>query len=116
MNISMAPGFEEDTVRNVIETNPPFEVSFTHIPYTGVSIGDCTRDLKISPSGDCYIKQGMHGSSGTWKLEEKEVATRWLIDAAINNFKVLGSHLRCSYTLQETGNNSIGPNAELSVD
>lgn len=116
MNIRMTPGFEEDTVRSVLETDPPFEVSFTHIPYPEMSVGDCTRELKLSLGGDCYIKQGMHGSNGAWKREKKEVAIHWLIDAAINNFKVLGSHSRCSYILKETDKRSIQPNADASVD
>lgn len=112
----MSPGCEQEIVRSAMDTPPPFEISFTHVPYPGMSAGDCTRDLKYSTSGDCYIRQGMHGSSGTWKLEKKEVAMQWLLEAAINNLMVLGSHSNCSYILKSTDNKSIQPNADASVD
>ncbi|MFT5547956.1 MAG: phage terminase small subunit [Rheinheimera aquimaris] len=70
---------------------------FTHIPYPEMGVSDCTRYLKCTSACEYYIKQGMHGSNGNWKREDKEVAIQWLLDAAVNNVRVLGSHSGCQY-------------------
>lgn len=104
MNISMILDREEEIIREVLDNIPPFEISFTHIPYPGMGVGDCVRYLKCPSDEVFYIKQGMHGSNGSWKLKEKEVAIKWLLEAAINNVKVFGSHSDCTYSLKITDN------------
>jgi hypothetical protein len=101
MDIIVHSGAEEATVRKLIsETKPPFEISFTHIPYPEMGVGDCTRDLKVLSSGECYIKQGMHGSAGIWKQETMQNAVSWLVEAALNNFRIIHSHKSCIYTIK----------------
>lgn len=101
MNIVINSGVEEATISKLIaDTKPPFEISFTHLPYPEMGVGDCTRDLKVVSSGECYIKQGMHGSGGTWKQETTQNAVQWLVEAAQNNFRIMNSHKSCIYTLK----------------
>lgn len=76
------------------------EVSFTHIPYKEMSVGDCTREIRKTNGGTLQKYQGMHGSSGQWENVSLVGAVEWLYEAAMNNIKVTGSHDCCYYIIK----------------
>lgn len=98
MQLDLNKGTEEQFVQDLfLNQNTPFVVSFTHLPYNELAVGDCTREVRVTLDDDYYIRQGMHGSSGQWKLTTKENAVQWLVDALNQNIRVLGSHESCLY-------------------
>lgn len=104
MDITIEAGLEKTGVDLVMSSTPPFIVSFTHIPFDCMGVGDCTREIKCCSLNELYKREGMHGSAGSWKKIDMSQAVEWLLDAALNNYKVLGSHERCNYSLRETDN------------
>ncbi|MGR5229754.1 hypothetical protein ACPV30_14655 [Photobacterium damselae] len=100
MQLDINKGTEEQFVQDLfLNQNPPFVVSFTHLPYSELAVGDCTREVRVTLNNDYYIFQGMHCSNGQWKLTSKENAVQWLVEALLQNVKILGSHESCLYRI-----------------
>lgn len=76
------------------------ELSVTYLPFEGLAVGDCTREIRKLDEAKLQAKQGMHGSRGTWFDVTFDDAVAWIGVAIKRNFDLLGTHQRCVYQLK----------------
>ena len=100
-------GSENKSISDLIDSMEATDnISFTYVPNKELSIGDDAREVQLDQDGIFYIKQGMHGSSGTWQKSNKVDAIDWLYNAALNNIEKFGSHENCYYRLNKANKNT----------